>query len=344
MTDTNRGPVMGEHGAFESDASVPDQSADIMDIFGLSADLGEAPASANADGGEGGGMAPAPPAHSAAEGEPGQHPPTTPAPPQTPSPPAVAPPSPPQAQPPAPPQGGAATPGAAQPDPAAELQTLRAQVDALTRQLTAQPPQSPQGGGQPANTGQPSQPQELEPEIQQLRDYRLAIPDDVATAIFSDDPAVARQGMSHLVNSLGKIVHERVIKEADRLVEQRLTNYGATQQHAQQQAEMQRDYFTHFKDHEDPAIRLIVAQQAQAMWTEQPTLPWNEASRNALGARVNALLGRSAAQPPAPGAAPPPPAPPAPAPAPQMGGSTRPPGSSNGGDQGNEISNILASL
>lgn len=311
------GMVEGEHPPFPSDDSVPDHSTDILDAFGLSADAGNTP-NAGESGTEGGASPSAatpaaekpvveaqPAPQQAPQQQPGgQGDPTqAPAPASQPAAPAD------QQQ-----NGGPAL------DPA--IQALQAQVSALIAQ-NAQLQQQMQQGTSPQQapntaTGVPQE--QVDPEIAALQTYNLAIPDEVAGYIFDEDPVKARQGLTHLINSLGRVVHERAIKHAERLVQQQLSQHTETQQISAEQQRMQDDYYSNFKDHNDPGIRIIVAQEAQRLWQEQPTLVWDETARNTLGARVNARLGRVTAQPQQQAAPEPQPAP---RPAAQMGASTR---------------------
>lgn len=340
--DNNSGFMQGEAPAFAEDTSLPDHSDDIMSIFGVTADADAGDAGANAGTDGQGAAAPSPDSSSAADG--GGEQPQSATPPATTQDTGQAPPSQPQpAQPtPAPAAAPASAPQTPQVDAAAEVQALKAQVQALTQML--QQNQQPQSG----QTGQPTGPavqQPEQPNADQLQEYNIAIPQDVSQAIFSEDPNLAQAGLNHLINSFGKLVHQRVIQHVDQLVSHRLTDYGQQQTLTQQQQEMQRDYFSHFTDHSDPGIRLIVAQEAQQMWSENPQLAWNEESRNSLGARVNARLGRVpvVTQPADPAPAPAvQPMQPAPRPAAQMGASTRPAGGTTADDEGSFIRGILS--
>lgn len=343
------GAMMGEIAPFPSDNELPDHSDDISAIFGLGEEAGPVPNSPK--GGSDGGASPSE-AASAAEGGEGQA--------QQPATPPVQQPTPGQQgeQPQAPAQPASLTPAPAAP-PAAPVdgqaqapssdptvQALTAQVQALTAhiaQLQSQLSQ-PQGAGTPTpQAGPGAQPQE-DPLLTQnpLADYRLAIPDDVANAVFNEDPQIARQGMTHLVNSLARMVHDRVIRHADQVVQQRITSYGTQAQLSQQQEQMRQQYYTAFPQHNDPGIQFIVAQEAQQMWAANPNLQWDTNAMNALGARVNARLGATATvvqqpqgqQPAAQGQ-------PAPRPAAQMGSSTRP--AANPADnEGTFIENVLS--
>lgn len=345
------GAMMGEIAPFPTDESLPDHGQDIADIFGLGEEAGPAPnspqggpdggaspsgATSAADGGEGQAQ-PATPPVAEPTPQPGQQgePPQAPAQPAAPAAPAAAPPA-------APVEGQAQAPSS---DPA--FLALQAQVQALIQHNAQLQQQLTQGGGQQPPIGQAPQQQQQDPLLADnnpLLDYRLAMPDDVANAVFNEDVSVAKQGLSHVINSLARMVHQRVIQHADQLVNDRLSRYGEQQQLTSSQEQMRQQYFAAFPQHNDPGIRLIVAQEAQNLWTQQPTLVWDQNAMNALGARVSARLGQPVAQPPAQQAIPPQPQQqptPAPRPAAQMGASNRSQQSAADND-GNFIHDILS--
>lgn len=321
--------AMGEISPFPEDSSVPDQSDDIASIFGLGEEAGPAPNSP--DGASGGGASP-PDGASAAEGGQGQAQPATPATstpqpgqqgtsPQAPAPQPA--PAPAPAAPPAAPASG--TVPAPSQDPT--VQALTAQVQALTAHIA----QLTQGGAQGVGTQAPQPGQGDQPQQHPLMDYRLAMPDDVANAVFNEDPQIARQGLTHVINSIGREIHGRVIRQVEELIGNKLQSFGQQTSAQQQQERMRQEYFSSFPNHNDPATQLIVAQEAQVLWGANPALEWNENSKAALGARVNARLGLPQAQPQQqptaqviPLGQPQPQAQPVPTPAAQLGASPRP--------------------
>lgn len=326
------GAMQGEIEPFPQDDSVPaEDRQDIADIFGLGEEAGPVPNSSKS--GPDGSASPAGATQAAdGGGEQAPKPATPPVEPQKepgqqgePQAPAEQPPVPEPA--PAAPAVAPEQPQPQAPQDTASLQALTAQVQALVAQNAQLQQQiAQQGAGlQAPQTGQGDQQQDATLTQHPLMDYRLAMPDDVASAIFSDDPNQARLGLTHVVNSMARVVHERVIRHADELVNQRLMGFGQQQQLSQQQEQMRQQYFTEHPQHSDPGIRLIVAQEAQAMWGQNPTLAWDENSRRALGARVTARLGM-VQQPAGQGGVSPQAqaGQPAPKPAAQMGASRRP--------------------
>lgn len=337
------GMMQGESPPFPADSDLPDHSNDIADIFGLGEEAGPVPNSS--EGSSDGGASPSG-ATPAAEGGEGQAQPATPPVPSQPQPGQQGEPSQAPAQPSPAPAAPATAPAPSQgqqPDPT--VQALQAQVNALITQNAQllERLSAPQGAGtqapQPGPADQSGQPSEADPYM----DYRLAIPDDVANAIFDEDQNIAKAGMAHLVNSLGRIVHERVLKSVtDRVLPRTLQEFQGNLTLSQQQQQMREEYFREHPQHNDPGTRLIVAQEAETMWRENPTLPWDSNARAALGARVNARLGVTAAPQtqgqqqqtttqPAP----------APRPAAQMGASTRP-ATNQQDNEGDFITSVLS--
>jgi hypothetical protein len=126
---------------------------------------------------------------------------------------------------------------------------------------------------------------------------------------------VARQGLTHLVNSLAQMIHTRVRADYRGEMDQRFQQRDQVQGQAQEReqiAAMQRDYYGAFPTHNNPAIKQIVALEAGNMATQYPNLPWGPDYIAALGARVGAQLAALGA-PAAPQPATPTPAAPVPA-------------------------------
>lgn len=319
-----------------------DQSDLVMDVFGLEGDWSESLArleantSAQGERESQGSAPPAPPA--AAQGE-GPATSATPTPAAAPTPDASQVPPQPGPAGTTPPAAAPVAPASAVPGVEPSVQALQAQVTALQTLLEqARAPASaqPQAGPAPAS---PASAEVIPPE--QLMNYQVTIPNDVFAYLDSDEPQHRAMAMQHLVNSTARMTHERVIRHVDQLVNERLTAYGQYQTATAQQAEMQREYYGAFPTHNNPLTRNVVAMEAQKLFAENPTLEWNETTRNALGTRVNAALGIAAQQqvvtPPAAngnGATPPP------APAAMTGAHTRP-APSQAQQDGNFISSVL---
>lgn len=327
------------------DSEVPDRSDQIMDAFGLEGDWAEALTASeskiSSPGASDGEAPPVPSAPAAGEDQAAAQPAQAPDPNAAP---AGASPTPqpeqPAAQPPAP--SAATTPAAASPTPEAEVQTLRAQLQAALQLLQGKEGGAPAPASQSA--GQPAAPTPEGPSVDELQTYNIDIPQDVTNALFGDDPNQAAMAMRHLTNSLGRIVHQRVVQHVEHILGERLSSFSHQQTQAEQQRKIWEDYYAAFPDHNDQLTTLVVSQEAMEMWKADPTLIWNANTRDALGARVNAKLGRAALAPVTP--TPTPAAAtegqqPAPKPAAMMGATTRP----NGAGQksaGEQITDILS--
>lgn len=296
--------------------SEADLSQDIIDIFGLGEDVSSAPQAAS-------GEAPAAPGPAGEEGAaPASSAPAAPSSTEVP-----------QGQ-----EAGAAQPAAApqqeEPQPAAplalaplqqapaapaqpsqadanmELVALKAQVQQLLAERQAAQP-APQQQGAP---GAPPAPQGTGEQEEAPR-YSLTIPDQVSQAIFSEDPATAKQGMEHLVNGLAIVIHTNLRKEFQANIQQlesaRQTQVQQEQEQAQRQAAIDK-YYGSFPTHRDPTVMQIVAAENAALAAQFPGHPFDDAYIGALGTRVNAKLqALSGAQtaPAAPAAVPVPPRP-----------------------------------
>jgi len=216
--------------------------------------------------------------------------------------------------------GGAAPPS---PEPAAappstdprdlQLASLTAQVEALQAMLQQQPtPSAPT----PTETPEQETARLVKPEEYA---YNLSIPPPVLESIFNEDATKASNGLHHLINNLAGIIHRNVLvaarRDLDKFRVDQQSEQGQTQ-FQQAQAAAQNEYYTTYPQHNDPVIKMIVAQQAQKLGEEYPQLPWGDQFKLALGARVEQALGAlRGAQPAAPTAGPTPVAPSAPAPA-----------------------------
>jgi hypothetical protein len=123
--------------------------------------------------------------------------------------------------------------------------------------------------------------------------YALGIPQDLAAAIFSDDPATNMAGMTHLVNSLATTIHKRLRTEFTERMDTRFNALTEREQQStveQQRAAAKADYFAAFPSHSSPVLEPIVWDQAAKLAAEMPHVPWNADFMHALGARVNNLL------------------------------------------------------
>jgi hypothetical protein len=185
------------------------------------------------------------------------------------------------------------------------MASLRQMVADLTARLG-----QPQAGAQTPATQQPGQPAGEAPPA-----YNLAIPPQLSEAIFNENPQIAQQGLTHLVNSLAQQIHQTVRTEFRQELttrDQQAQQQQQQGQQTQQQEQMQRDYYGTFPAHNNPAIKQIVAHEAQQLQAAYPGLSWGPDFMNALGARVNQTVASLARQQPQAASAPAPSAAPAP--------------------------------
>lgn len=185
-----------------------------------------------------------------------------------------------------------AAPAAQQP-PSAEalrVQSLEAQVQALTQTLETLRSQPAQPGSQPAAQPGPDQPP------QPVR-YGLTLPPQVADALNSDDDAVRTQAITTIVNDIGTIIHNSVMQQMRTEVSsmfQALVSSSTQATDAQQReaavTQGREAYYAAFPDHNNALILPLVQTEAQKMAAEYPHLKWGPDYINALGARVEAAL------------------------------------------------------
>lgn len=283
-------------------ASLSEMEADVADIFGLSvaqpneADAGS-PSSSEPSAEQGGGADQAPssspePSQESAEQISTQAPEAT-------GKPALATPA---AAPAA--EGAEATTSAASAEPpkpdeqALKLQSLEATVEALQAELASARANPAQGGDQqqaePAAAG--------ESAGQELPRYQLTLPQQVAEAIFYEDPTKAAAGITSMMNSLATIIHHNCRVEFNaRLAQMEAQREAAVSAQAQTQTVEtgRKQYYAAFPAHDNELILPLIQAEARQMAVEFPNLKWDENYINALGSRVNnriaALTG--AAQP-----------------------------------------------
>lgn len=195
-------------------------------------------------------------------------------------------------------------------DQALYVRSLEAQVAALK----ATPPAQPQA---PAPSGSSSAPGTAPTE--ETPAYALSIPTDVTAAIFGEDQSTAVSGLTHLINSLAKVIHQKVVSDINPRIQAVRSEYAEAGAMAQRQAEAkqyQDAYYGKFPTHNTPVLLPIIQEQAGLLAAQFPGVPVDDNWYNALGSRVNAAIGAaSAAAGIVPAAPAPTPAPAAPKPA-----------------------------
>lgn len=209
---------------------------------------------------------------------------------ETPTPAAAEPAQAPASEAPASPSPAPATPAVA---PAVDEDALRrasleATNDALRRELE-ELRATPQAS-QPAAT-ETGQPQE------QLVRYGLTLPKPVTDALLSDDPQQNVTAINQIVNDLGTIVHNSVLKQVRAEVGEAFRQLHATGTQAQSEttretaiADGRKEYFKAFPAHENELILPLIQTESRKMAAEFPGLKWSPDYVNALGTRVNRAL------------------------------------------------------
>lgn len=205
-------------------------------------------------------------------------------------------PSTPQPGAPAAPMPGPATP------PQPDVSKLQGQVEQMRQMLTESLTRVPQA---PATPAAPEKPH-----------FQFQLPDVVANAIRSEDPAEARAGMNVLVNGLAnairqdytKMVQEQVFPAVMQIVGQQIALY-------QEQQKVQADFYGTYKEFDHPQLKPVVAQVAMTVAQEQGATSWTPELSKAIAERLHLMFpGVKAPQ------TPPPPAPPSPPQQPFIGG------------------------
>lgn len=218
---------------------------------------------------------------------------------------------------PASPEAGAAPQSAPQqpsaPSPAPQDQDLRAQISRLEGMITAM--QQPQAAA-------PQQPQAAEPRAPR---YNARIPEQIMTMMSSEDPMQRAQGVTHLVNGIGEMVHDTVMREVSTLLQNfqqevpRLAQ--ATVQDQAAQAATFQDFYGKWPELNNPVFYPMVLEVAGRIAKEKGATAWSAELRDAIGQEVYKLLKWQVPQ----GAKPK-------APAVTPGGSARPTSANSGAD------------
>jgi hypothetical protein len=193
--------------------------------------------------------------------------------------------------------GGATPPPAAPPDPRdLELANLKAQLQVLQQQVSA-----------PVPAAEPETPEQAIAKLVKPEEYayNLSIPQQVLDAVFSEDSGQATNGMHHLINNLASIIHRNVLAASRKDLQAYRTevqSYSSNEEFTRARDNAQAEYYKDFPHHNEPLIKMIVAQEAQKLGTEYPQLPWGDQFKLALGARVDQALAtlRGQQQPVAP--------------------------------------------
>lgn len=205
------------------------------------------------------------------------------------------------------------------------------------QQLSA-PPAAPQGGEDiaalraqiarlEAAIAQPQAQQPAAPQSQEQRQprYNARVPEQIMQMMSSEDPMQRMQGVTMLVNGIGEMVHDTVMRE----VTSTLQNFqqevprmaqATVQDHAAQVATFQ-DFYGKFPELNNPVFYPMVLEVASKIAKEKGAKAWSGELRDAIGQEVYKLLKWQVPQAPKPKA-----------PAVTPGGSARPAAVNSGTD------------
>lgn len=200
----------------------------------------------------------------------------------------------------------ATQPPAASPSPDHEMALLRQQVQNLkaqVQQAQAQPAQ-----GQPASGTAPQAPA--------VPGYDYNIPQEIVSALQSDDPTQVRNGLAALIKGVSQNVHATVAQEFQSRLDQVPQTVQQQIDTRTRQQEIYNDFFRAHPDLNRPEILPIISQQMIALSQELGVTQWSDHVRDAVATRVRTALQSWAT--PQPAATPPLTSAPAPAPNPPV--------------------------
>ena len=154
--------------------------------------------------------------------------------------------------------------------------------------------------------------------------YDVNIPDQLMQMLDSEDQGHRRAAMAALVKATAQTVHQNVMQHVEQHINETVPGMVTGQVgQGNLQTEVFKDFYGSFKDLNNPRLRPLVVAEAIALSQETGVTTWSNAFRDALGARVKALIGgngnAAGGLPPATAPAPQPPA--------QLLPGTQPPGS-----------------
>lgn len=190
----------------------------------------------------------------------------------------------------------------------AQLAKVQEQNAAMMAQLAKQQQAAPQA----------AQPQ---PEAEAPA-YSVTIPDQLASAIFSEDPAQAREGLNYMVNSIMnklhadfsaalKAQHEQIVQQVSRDVPSRIYQ---EQSAAQQAKTIHDDFYGTYPEFNKPELKPLVQtvtlEKAKARLAAGQSTDWTKEFRDEIAQTLRLIFAAGA--------------PPAPAPAPRPAAQTRP--------------------
>lgn len=195
------------------------------------------------------------------------------------------------------------------PPASSEADALRQQVIALTAQMAELQAKYSQPQAEPAASAPATNPPS--PEEPAVPQYLYGIPKPILDALESDSQEQRGVAMTHLLSQIAQRVHVTIRKEMQDHVNTRLQGFTQQMTAEQQREAIRQDYYSAFAAHNKPEIQPLISAVTAQVMREQNSNAWSKEIRDAVGARVNALLGTvqggSTAQPTSPTPPPPPP-------------------------------------
>lgn len=143
-------------------------------------------------------------------------------------------------------------------------------------------PQTGQQQGQPGGAGQQSGAQ-MEP-------VHLTVPDNLAAAIFADDPGTAKQAMDVLISAVATNAVSAALQRVVPIIDQRLGAVMQTVQAGEQVGKMEEAYYQAFPDHKNELYKPLIQATVDEKYKLFPHAQWDENMINAVGASVTAKL------------------------------------------------------
>lgn len=143
------------------------------------------------------------------------------------------------------------------------------------------------------------------PEYEKLPDYNYNVPDEIMTALGSENPAHAKAAVAAIATGISRQTHQVVLGTVKQMLEQAILPAIASRiQESIAASEVYRDFYSTHKDLADPRYRPIIENVAKQML--KPGVGWTPELRDAIANQAKALLNLKPGAPVAPVQPPPP--------------------------------------
>lgn len=200
-------------------------------------------------------------------------------------------------------------PAAPAPAPAVnpEIEALKSQLQLATQAIEALKGQQAKPPAADPVAAQAAEDQAI------LAQYAFKLPEQLVTALRSDDPAVLGQGLQHLLQGVGASVHRNVMKHVQETVMARIPaliqHISATQQ---TNTSVEQDFYGTYPELNHEVFRGMVQKTAASLAKTQGVTQWSSGFRDAVAQAVVGELQKAGVsvalkkgqQPPAPTPAP----------------------------------------